>query len=397
MNKFYIGIILLLGTSLSLLAQNKTTKEFVTHESLIFTTQHEHSHGSSLVILPNGDKLAAWFQGSGERKSDDVRIMGARLKKGADSWTTPFLMADTKGLPDCNPVLFLNGKNKLFLVWIAVQANRWENSILRFRTSTNYNTDGAPGWDWQDIILLKPDNTFAEEVAKKFHDLPPNHAGWAEYAPLYDDMIKEASKDQLKRSIGWMTRIKPLILEDGKIILPLYSDGLNMSMTAISDDDGESWRPGQPIVGRGPIQPALAQRENGDIVAFMRDSGNPPPRVHMSISRDNGETWSATTKTSIPNTASVEILKLKDGKWAFLGNDITGGRHRLSLYLSEDEGRTWKWKVQIENEEKGKGSFSYPSLIQDQKGYLHMTYSYNKGEQDKSIKYVVVDARKVWK
>lgn len=372
-------------------------RDFIVHEELIFPEQHEHAHGSSLVLLPNGDMLAAWFQGSGERKSDDVRIMGARLKKGASSWTAPFLMADTKGLPDCNPVLFLNGKNKLFLVWIAVQANRWENSILIFKTSSNYDTEGVPNWDWQDNILLKPNDSFEKEVSTKFKDLPANHAGWAEYAPLYDDMIKEASKDQLKRSIGWMTRIKPLVMGNGRIILPLYSDGLNFSMTAISDNDGESWRPSLPIVGRGPIQPALAQRENGDIVAFMRDSGNPPPRVHKSISKDNGESWSATTKTSIPNTASVEVLKLNDGKWAFLGNDIMGGRHRLSLYLSEDEGETWPWKVQIEDEERGKGSFSYPSLIQGKKGKLHMTYTYNTGEVNKSIKYVVVDPKKVRK
>lgn len=393
--KILIGI-LFVSSSFHGFAQ-MANRDFIVHEELIFPEQHEHAHGSSLVLLPNGDMLAAWFQGSGERKSDDVRIMGARLKKGASSWTAPFLMADTKGLPDCNPVLFLNGKNKLFLVWIAVQANRWENSILIFKTSSNYDTEGVPNWDWQDNILLKPNDSFEKEVSTKFKDLPANHAGWAEYAPLYDDMIKEASKDQLKRSIGWMTRIKPLVMGNGRIILPLYSDGLNFSMTAISDNDGESWRPSLPIVGRGPIQPALAQRENGDIVAFMRDSGNPPPRVHKSISKDNGESWSATTKTSIPNTASVEVLKLNDGKWAFLGNDIMGGRHRLSLYLSEDEGETWPWKVQIEDEERGKGSFSYPSLIQGKKGKLHMTYTYNTGEVNKSIKYVVVDPKKVRK
>jgi predicted neuraminidase len=117
--------------------------DFILSQQLIFPPQSEHTHASSLVILPNGDKLAVWFQGSGERTADDVRLMGARLKKGTKTWTTPFLMADTPGLPDCNPVLFLNGSGKLFLVWIAVQAHRWENSILRVRTSTHYNTDGA--------------------------------------------------------------------------------------------------------------------------------------------------------------------------------------------------------------------------------------------------------------
>ena len=49
---------------------------------LLFPPQSEHAHGSSIVQLSNGDVLAAWFQGSGERKADDVLILGARLKKG---------------------------------------------------------------------------------------------------------------------------------------------------------------------------------------------------------------------------------------------------------------------------------------------------------------------------
>lgn len=397
MKRIQLIVSLLLCVNFFVVAQKQSNKKYIVQEELIFPYQSEHVHGSSIVLLPSGDKLATWFQGSGERKSDDVRIMGSRKKKGAKVWTAPFLMADTKYMPDCNPVLFLNSKNKLFLVWIAVQANQWENSILKFRTSTHYDTDGAPDWDWQDNILLKPDDSFAKEVALKFKDLPENNSGWAAYAPKYDNMIKEASKDLLKRSIGWMTRIHPLILDNGKIILPLYSDGLNMSMVAISDDDGETWRPSLPIVGRGPIQPALALRKNGDILSFMRDSGDAPNRVHKSISKDNGESWSATVKTDIPNTASVELLNLKDGKFAFFGNDILDGRYRLQLYLSDDEGETWKWKVPVEDAEKGGGSFSYPCMIQDDKGLLHISYSYSLGESKKSIKYVIVDPKKVVK
>lgn len=65
-------------------------------------------------------------------------------------------------------------------------------------------------------------------------------------------------------------------------------------MVAISDDDGATWRASLPIVGRGPIQPALAVKKNGDIVAYMRDSGDAPARVHTSFSTDKSETWSAT-------------------------------------------------------------------------------------------------------
>ena len=129
----------------------------------------------------------------------------------------------------------------------------------------------------------------------------------------------------------------------------------------------------------------------------MRDSGDSPARVHTSQSTDEGESWTAATKTAIPNTASVEICVLKDGKWAFLGNDIDGGRYILSLYLSDDEGNTWKWKTRIEDHKKGEGGYSYPSLIQAKDVLLHMTYSWHSGEKAKSIRYAVVYPEKITK
>jgi len=389
-------LFVLLFSAATVYAQPGNSYNSIVKEDLIFTPQSEHTHASSIVELPNGDFLAVWFQGSGERKSDDVRIMGSRLQKGKTEWETPFVMADTPGIPDCNPVLFLNKKGKLFLVWIAVQGNMWEGSILRTRTTSDYGRPGAPVWQWQDNILLKPGDEFEKEIEQKFAEMPELEHGWAGYAPLYDELIIEAGKNKVNRSIGWMTRIKPLILESGRIILPLYSDGYNLSICAISDDDGETWRPSKPIVGRGPIQPALALKKNGDIVAFMRDSGDAPPRVHKSISKDNGESWSYSTKTDIPNTASVEILVLKDGRWAFVGNDIEDGRYRIVLMLSDNEGETWKWKEYLENGPKqGGGSYSYPCLIQTGDGLLHITYSWRAGEAEKSIKHVVVNADKI--
>ena len=59
-------------------------------ETLIFQPQEKHVHGSSIVSLPSGDMLAAWFQGSGERTADDVKIMGARLVKGSKNGTLLF-------------------------------------------------------------------------------------------------------------------------------------------------------------------------------------------------------------------------------------------------------------------------------------------------------------------
>lgn len=396
MDKFILtGLIFLLFLG-QVSAQEVPKKIESTTSELIFPPQAKHAHGSSLVSLPNGDLLCAWFMGSGERNADDVQVLGARLKKGATTWSAPFQVADTYNIPDCNPVLFLNHEGTLFLVWIAVNANKWEQSILRVRTSKNYDGPGAPVWNWQDNIILKPNDNFVSETANKFKLLPDQGTGWSAYAASYDQMIVEAAKDPAKRSIGWMTRIKPLLLGEKKILLPLYSDGFNFSLLAISDDDGKTWRPSLPIIGRGNVQPALVQRKDGSLVAFMRDNGDAPPQVQISESQDQGESWSPAKKSSIPNTASVEALRLQDGRWVFVGNDITDGRYQLSLYVSEDEGRNWKWKYFLEKVEKNKGSFSYPSLIQSADGILHISYSYQEDHAGETIKHVRLDPRKVF-
>lgn len=355
---------------------------------LIFPVQEKHVHSSSIVALPNGDLLVCWFEGSGERTANDVMVMGARKKKGQTGWGKPFVMADTPGNPDCNPVLFLDAKERLHLVWIIVVANRWEASLLNARVSTDYAGEGSPNWDWQNLILLKPGDEFAEALEKGFKEMDSPEYTWAEYAPRYERQITEAAKDPVKREVGWMGRIKPLTLSSGRVLMPLYSDGYNVSLIAISDDHGDTWQPSLPIVGHGNIQPALLQKRDGTVVAYMRDNGVAPKGVVHSQSEDNGYTWSVSTKMDTPNPgSSVEAVALDDGQWLMVNNDLEKGRHRLAVTLSDDEGTSWKWKRYLENEAEGQGSFSYPAAIQTNDGRVHVTYSHHTSE-GKSIKHV---------
>lgn len=364
-----------------------TKSQAIFKDEPIFPFQDKHVHSSSIVECPNGDLLVCWFHGSGERTADDVLIQGSRLKKDATTWESVFLMADTPGFPDCNPVLFIDQKEQLWLFWIVVQAHRWEQSILKYRTATDYFSAGSPKWAWQEIIQLKPGKAFAEAV-KDGYDKWAEESMWAEYAPPYTEMIIEAAKDPAKRQIGWMTRTHPITLPGGRILLPLYSDGYCLSLTAISDDGGKNWRAGLPMVGLGLNQPCIVRKKNGTLVAFMRDEGNLPMRVPMSVSEDDGQSWSYAVDTDIPNpSTSLEVIALQNGNWVMAFNDTEEGRHSLAAALSEDEGKTWKWKKHIELDKKGKGSFSYPSLIQTRDGMLHVTYSYRVGEKNRTIKH----------
>ena len=357
----------------------------------IFPLQENHVHSSSIVELPNGDILSCWFEGSGERNADDVKIKGARLKNGDKQWGKPFLLADTPEFPDCNPVLFLNPKNELFLFWIVIKSNRWEESILKYKKSIQYESYGPPVWSWQDIILLKPGEDFKKSTELKFNELPERGVGWGEYAPLYEKMLVEAAGDKTKRQSGWMTRTKPLLLNSGRILLPLYSDGFNFSIIAYSDDNGNRWKTSEPIVGYGNVQPSLTQRKNGDIVALMRDNGDRPNRVIQSISSDRGENWSAVKDLNINNPgSSLHTLQLSGGKWLMVNNNLEHGRNILNLNQSLDEGETWESIFEIENSDNPKDSFSYPTIIYSKKKQIHLTYSYSSRGQ-KTIMHAIIE------
>ncbi len=365
--------------------QVKVSKQY------IFPLQSEHVHSSSLVELPNGDLLSCWFQGSGERKADDVKIMGARLENGKKIWSKPFIMADTPNFPDCNPVLFLSPVNELFLFWIVIKSNRWEESILKYKRSSTFNKKGTPQWEWQDIILFKPGNKFKDIIQSKFKELPDRGLGWAEYAPLYEKMIVVAAGDKSKRQLGWMTRSKPLVLKSGRILLPIYSDGFNFSLVAYSDDAGNQWNVGEPIVGYGNVQPSLTQKKDGSIVALMRDNGDLPSRVLQSISPDDGEHWSAVEDLKISNPgSSLHTLSLPNGEWLMVNNNLEKGRNALHLNHSKDEGKTWRTIVEIEKSDNPEDSFSYPTLIGSKNDEIHLSYSLHK-QTKKTIVHAVIE------
>ena len=383
--KLLTFVIATLATCHSVIAQAPRTK-------LIFPLEHWHNHGSCLVECPNGDLLACWFHGSGERTADDVQILGARLVKKTGNWTKPFPMADTPGFPDTNCCMIIDGKQTLWLLWPTIQANRWESALMKIKKSSDYMMPtGPPKWNTMSVMHVKHSGDFAKSMQRKLADyigdarLDDRGRAWVE-------SLNEQATDKLTRRIGWFTRAHPLILSDGRMLVGLYSDGFSFSLVGITDDDGKTWRFSEPLVGAGNIQPSFATRKNGNIVAFMRDNGPPPKRILVSESSDRGETWSRVTDhPSLPNPgAGLELMSLRNGDWLCIYNDTPKGRHRLAVSLSQDEGKTWNHTRYLENDPSEKSRYHYPSIIESNDGTLHATYSYfvqtPQGER-KSIKY----------
>jgi len=359
---------------------------------LIFPPENWHNHSSSIVETPEGDLLICWYHGSGEGEADDVKVLGARKRRGKSGWSEPFLLADTPNLPDLNPVLFIDPRGVLWLFWTTFLDNSAGGVLIKYRTATEYDDDGPPMWEWQDIIHCRPRN-FEHLYSELLDSIEIVRAEHIKENPKLGKIINQqrrAIHDKLSRRLGWMIRTQPIMTSNSRMMLGLYHDIFACSLAAFTDDWGKTWSFSEPIqnVYLGLIQPSFVIRRDDTIVAFMRDNGY-PKQIRVAKSQDAGVSWQKVRAMDIPNPGkSIQCLALKNGHWILLCNDMKKGNYRLTAFLSDDEGSSWKWRRVIEDVGKGNGAVTYPTLIQSKDGSLHCTFTYKTKEKTESIKYV---------
>jgi predicted neuraminidase len=268
--------------------------------------------------------------------------------------------------------MWVDAKGKLRLFWPVIIANSWESCLTHYRVSSKYDGPGAPAWDWQETIYLKPVD-FVKEMKQ----------GWADYAKAYgNELTKKVGEeafdkrinDKLLSRLGWQPRCKPTVLKDGRVLLPLYSDTYSAGLIAISDDGGTTWTASKPLAGYGSIQPSVLEKADGTLVAYMRENG-PLKKVRVSESKDRGLSWGPVGKIDLPNPGSgLDAVRLANGHFLLVSNDTTKGRNSLAVSISDDEGKTWKWTRHLEKADVG--SYHYPAVIQAKDGAIHCVYSY---------------------
>jgi predicted neuraminidase len=267
-------------------------------------------------------------------------------------------------------------------------ANSWESCITRRRSASDFTGPGLPRWEEDAWLLLKPDD-FSQEANAELDRLVERFKPLIT-AQLQEELAEGRRKlsDKLYQRLGWQPRCKPTVLPTGRILLPLYSDTFSISLMAISDDDGKSWYASKPLLGFGAIQPTVLRRDDGELVAYMRDNGL-ENRVKTASSKDDGITWGAVSATELLNPgAGIDGVRLANGHWLLVYNDTSDGRNSLAASVSDDEGRSWKWSRHLEHEPTG--SFHYPAVIQGADGTIHVVYSYFVAG-GKSMKHAAFD------
>jgi predicted neuraminidase len=322
---------------------NDTIPSFT--ESWVTPLGHTASaHSSAVCALPSGDLLAVWYGGSREGAAD-VALFTARLPMGGDTWTNPVTAMDRAMAEEeldrvikkvGNAVVFPDGAGSLWMVYVSVSLGGWSGSALNVKTSQ----DEGRTWGESQRLTLNP-----------FFNLSS------------------------------LVRNKPIYASDGRIGLPVYHEMAlkypqMLWLTPGPEGTVQEYRMRNLSSETGLIQPALVPLDHDRVLMMLRDRGA-GRSLHTAFSDDNGWTWSEAEPSGLPNPdAAVDALRLRDGRILLVYNHAESGRENLRLAVSADQGRSWRTSVILE--EAPQQEYSYPNIVEDQRGRIHLTYTWQR-------------------
>jgi len=289
------------------------TKNFIFDDP----TPTPECHASTLVRLSDGTFVAAWFAGTKESKND-VMIWCSRLENGC--WSVPVAVTTEQNIPHWNPVLFQTAEDTLTLYY------KIGHRIPDWKTMYMTSNDGGKSW------------SAAREL------VPGDESG---------------GRGPVKN--------KPIRLSNGRLLAPASVERGPWRAFIDITDDMINWRKCPiPVLDSAPdtlnmIQPALWESSDGHVHAMMRTNRG---CIYRSDSENFGDSWSVASPIDLPNNNSgLDCAMLSNGTLLLVCNPVSadwGARYPLSLFVSEDNGITFRKLLDLETEQ---GEYSYPSVI----------------------------------
>lgn len=197
---------------------------------------------------------------------------------------------------------------------------------------------------------------------------------------------------------------KPIVLKNGHWAMSSYLngtwqgrgsvpgafvdlDGERGAVCWVSGDKGKTWekRGVAHFPGTDWQESQLVELTNGTLRVFARVYDAGKGCLMASDSMDEGRTWTRSYRLlTMDNTnARFQIQRLKSGRLIFVKHGKPaenarnwGGRVRLTAYLSDDEGETWKGGLLLDE-----GNGSYPDLFQGPDGVIYVSHDHGRGRE----------------
>lgn len=297
----------------------------------------KYKHPASITELDNGDLYLSYYGGDGEYE-DNSKVWAMRKEPNAKKWGTPVVIADTPFLAEGNPVVWQAPDGVVWLTYVQRYGSTWSDSRIHAKISK----DGAKTWS--------------------------------------DSFVVEFEK-------GMMVRAKPIVLNDGNYLFPIYHETGNdrevvgadtTSLFLRYDTKAHTFTETNRIYSRlGNLQPSVAQIDDNYLVAYSRRAGGYDPRTDAWLvrteSRDGGRTWSPGQETKFPNpNAATDFMKLQSGHLLLVYNDSMNDREKLTAAISTDNDKSYKHRAIISN---ASADLGYPYAIQGKDGVIHAIYT----------------------
>ncbi len=322
-----------------------------------WVSPHGHmpsAHSSATCVLPSGDLFAVWYGGSREGAAD-VALFTSRLVAGTTAWTVPMLTVDRAMAQHelervikkvGNAVIFADRTGTLWMIYVSVSMGGWSGSALNVKTSQ----DEGRTWGPSRRLTVNP-----------------------------------------FLNLSTLVRNKPIFASDGRIGLPVYHEMAlkfpqMLWLTPGPQGSVQEYRMRNLASEPGLIQPTLVPLDHDRVLMMLRDRRS-ERRMHTAYSDDNGWTWSDAAPSGLPNPDSaLDGLRLRDGRILIVYNHAHRSRDNLRLALSADGGRSWRSGPTIEA--AANREYSYPFLVEDQRGQIHLTYTWQR-ERIKHVEFNV--------
>ncbi len=297
------------------------------------------------------------------------------------------------------PSLACGPDGRLFAIWYGGKTpDEDRNNYVMLVTS------GDGGRTWSDeILVVDPDGEGPVRAYDPQVWLAPDGRLWLFWAqgmlspgtPCRCGVWTMVCDEPTAASLRWSAprRLcdgvmmgKPLTLSDGTWVLPVsfwHKRERGSAALLVSSDRGATWQER----GAADVPPEvrvfdehmIVERRDGTLWMLVRTTTG----IHEGVSADGGRTWSPLQPSPIPHVCSrFFIRRLASGRLLLVRHDpgegrlarpgSWGDRSHLTAYISEDDGRTWRGRLLLDE----RLGVSYPDGDQTADGTIHLIYDY---------------------